>query len=167
MGEVISFAFESAVQKQRETAMKSNGTPEAVMGRITIDVKLANKLDVERSKDGTIPGDQVRQVTLPGVVDTGANWLVLPASVGEQLGLPKIGEMTVRYADRRAATRDMVELVEAELVGRKGTFRALLEPERTTALIGAIVLEDLDLVVDPRNQRVFPRDPDRMTAEVE
>ena len=35
-----------------------------------------------------------------------------------------------------------------ELNGRHGTFSVIVEPKRKTALIGAIVLEDLDLLVD-------------------
>lgn len=139
----------------------------AVMGRITVTVKLSNKLDVELARAGTIPPDQIRQTSIEGTVDTGSNYLVLPTAVAKQLGVPKAGKMKVRYADRRAATRDMVEMVEVELLGRRGTFRALLEPTRTTALIGAIVLEDLDLLVDCTNLKLYPRDPDQMTAEVE
>jgi hypothetical protein len=37
-------------------------------------------------------------------------------------------------------------------------FTAIVEPKRATALIGAIVLEDLDPLVDCTNQRLVPRD---------
>ena len=45
--------------------------------------------------------------------------------------------------------------------------RAGYADNRTTALLGAIVLEDLDFVADCANQRLVPRDPNRITAEVE
>jgi predicted aspartyl protease len=148
--------------------VKANNIQEAgAVGRITVSVNLANRVDVELAKVGALPADQVRRATVEGAVDSGANHLVLPVAVAEQLGLPKAGKMKVRYADRRTATRDMAEMVEVELAGRKGTFRTLLEPNRTTALIGAIVLEDLDLLVDYAKQRLYPRDPDRIIAEVE
>ena len=52
------------------------------------------------------------------------------------------------------------EGVYVQLLGRHGTFTAIVEPRRTTALVGAIVLEDLDLLVDcTAEQRVVPRDP--------
>lgn len=104
---------------------------------------------------------------MQAVIDTGANYLVLPTAVAEFLGLTKIVDATVRYADRRVAQRQMVEQVEVELLGRRSTFRALLEPDRDTALIGAIVLEDLDLIVDCGKQRIYPRDPHHVIAEVE
>jgi hypothetical protein len=42
-------------------------------------------------------------------------------------------------------------------VRTRGT--AIIEPKRETALIGAIVLEYLDLLVDCTAQKVVPRDP--------
>ena len=53
------------------------------------------------------------------------------------------------------------------LEGRTGVFKAILEPARTDALIGAIVMEDLDLLVDCTNLRVFRRDPNTIITEVE
>jgi hypothetical protein len=42
-----------------------------------------------------------------------------------------------------------------------------VEPRRRTALIGAIVLEDLDLLVDSTNECLIPRDPRIKTYEIE
>ena len=100
-------------------------------------------------------------------MDTGAALLVLPADVTDRLGVPAAGEAIIRYADQRSATRPLVEEVRLELQGRQGTFRAVVEPNRTTALIGAIVLEDLDFLVDCKNHRRYPRNPDHIIAEVE
>ena len=78
-----------------------------------------------------------------------------------------MGQATVRYADQRTSTRPVVEEVRLELLGRHGTFSAIVEPDRTTALIGAIVLETLDFLVDSAKRRLSPRDPNRIVAEIE
>ena len=109
----------------------------------------------------------MRRFQLEGTVDTGSTLLVLPTDVAERLGLPKSREATIQYADRRSAKRMIVEQVGVELFGRRSTFEAILEPDRTTALIGAVVLETLDLLVDCTNNRLYPRDPNRMIFEVE
>jgi predicted aspartyl protease len=148
--------------------MQANGTTEeSAVGRVTVDVKLANNRDVQLFEAGKLPAEQVRRVTLQATVDPGATWLVLPTAVADQLGLPRRGKATVTYGDRRSVEREMADQVEAELLGRNATFQALLEPARTTALIDAVVLEVLDLLVDCKNQRIFPRDPAGLTAEVE
>ncbi len=64
------------------------------------------------------------------------------------------------------ATRDTVT-VHVELLGREGIFTAVVEPKRRSALIGAIVLEDLDFIVDCTHQRLIPRDPRFIVSEIE
>ncbi len=85
----------------------------------------------------------------------------------KQLGLPPQGKVKVCYANRQTATRPAVGDVAVQLLGRDGVFRAVVEPKRRTALIGAIVLEDLDLLVDCGKQRLVPRDPRFVISEIE
>jgi clan AA aspartic protease len=104
---------------------------------------------------------------MQGVVDTGATRLVIPESVAKRLGAREVGKTKARYADNRMATRKLVDDVQVELLGRQATFRAAVEPRRASVLIGAIVLEDLDLVVDCTTQTLNPRDPHQIISELE
>jgi predicted aspartyl protease len=140
---------------------------EKAMGRIIVEIGLVNPRDRYLAEYGAIPTEEIRKIRIEATIDTGANHLVLPTSVAEFLGLHKTGEAMVRYGDGRTAQRETIDAVELELLGRTGTFRAMLEPARTTALVGAIVLEDLDLLVDCGKQQLYPRDPHRIIAEVE
>jgi predicted aspartyl protease len=135
--------------------------------RITVDLEVANYVDLELARRGSLPPGQVRRQTVPAIVDSGAWKLVLPQAVARQLGLPLGPEVKVRYADGRQATRQEVQGIHVELLGRSDTFSALVQPKRTTALIGAIMLEALDLLVDCKNQRVIPRDPSGPMYEIE
>src|SRR5258708_31774012 len=90
-----------------------------------------------------------------------------PDVLAKQLGVPAAGKVTVGYADRRKATRNVVESIQVDLLGRHGIFKAIVEPNRSDVLVGAIVLEDLDLLVDCRTQTLQPRDPGGYTAEIE
>jgi hypothetical protein len=78
--------------------------------------------------------------------------LVLPQAVVKRLGLRLGDKINVRYADGRRAQPRESEGAYLELLGRHDTFKALVEPKRDTALIGAIVLEALDLLVDCSQQ---------------
>jgi predicted aspartyl protease len=137
------------------------------MGRVVVQVELANNEDLVRVKDGTLPPDKVRRVTLTGVPDTGATRLILPKKVVDQLGLPAAGKVKLRFADRRASTRDKVQNVWLRLQGREGIFDAAVEPRRDDVLIGAVVLETLDFVVDCTTQQLHPRDPKWIISECE
>lgn len=54
-----------------------------------------------------------------------------------------------------------------QLLGRHGVFSAVIEPERQDALIGAMVLEELDLLVDCGTQSLQRREPDAILTEIE
>ena len=136
------------------------------MGRFFVGLRLANRIDVTDAQRGLLAPENVRQVTVSGLVDTGATRLVIPASVAEQLGAREVGEIQVRYADLRE-TRQLVDDVLVEIQGRLATFRAVVEPNRDSVIIGAIVLEELDFLVDCVARKLYPRDPDHITSEIE
>jgi len=137
------------------------------VGRFNVDVEVANNDDLAMVRRGLLAPDQVRRETIPGVVDSGAAMLVLPQAVVKRLGLPLGNQVTVRYVDGRHAKRREAKAVSVNLLGREDTFTAVIEPKRQTALIGAIVLEALDLLVDSKTHQVVPRDPAGPIYEIE
>jgi predicted aspartyl protease len=137
------------------------------MGRVTVEFTVANYHDVLQAEAGALASEKVRRVALKGVVDTGSTRLVLPDTVVAKLGLPSAGQTKVRYAAQRGATRPLVRSAWVELQGRAADFDAIVEPSRTDALLGAIVLEALDFVVDCTTQTLHPRDPDGIVSEIE
>jgi predicted aspartyl protease len=108
-------------------------------------------------------------VELTVKVDTGATMLVLPGWLQEQLQFPVVRRQLVRYANEETAEREVVYGVEVTVCGRTGVFEAVIEPAKRYGLLGAIVLEALDLIADPRSQRLYvnPRSPDLPMAEIE
>src|SRR5258707_11568014 len=137
------------------------------VGRISIDLEVANYGDIAMAQRGALPKDKVRRQTVRAIVDSGATKLVLPEKVVKALGLPLGDKIKVRYADGRTAQRRGAEGAYVELLGRHGTFTAVVEPKRETALLGAIVLEDLDLLIDCPNERIVPRDPKGVVHEIQ
>jgi predicted aspartyl protease len=145
--------------------MRARGGNE--VGRFSVEFEVANNDDLALARRGVLPPDQVRRETIRGVVDSGAAMLVLPQAVVKRLGLALGSKVKVRYADGRRAQRRGAKGVFLKLLGRDSTFDAVIEPKRETALLGAIVLEALDLLVDCQNNRVVPRDPSGPIYEIE
>jgi predicted aspartyl protease len=137
------------------------------VGRFSVEVQLANFEDMAAERRGHLELEKVRRVKVAGWVDSGATRLVLPESIAQKLGLTPTGKVNVTYANGRTAIRDTVQGVYVEIMGRHGIFSASLEPRRKTILIGAIVLEELDFLIDPRRQRLYPRDPKMVLMEAE
>lgn len=137
------------------------------MGRVLVMFELMNYSDLKMVERGHLTPDQVRRASLQGVVDSGASRLVLPKGVVDLLGLPVAGQATVHHGDRSSQKRDMVNDAFVQLLGRGSVFNAIVEPNRTDALLGAIVMGDLDLIIDCGKNELVPRDPTTITSEIE
>jgi predicted aspartyl protease len=137
------------------------------VGRFSVELEVANHEDVVKAKSGFMPMEQVRRTRISGIVDTGPTRLVLPASVVAALGLPETGQVTAKFADGRREPKTVVGDVQVEIQGRSSVFTAIVEAGRSDALIGAIVLEELDFVPDCTRQALLPRDPHGLFAEIE
>jgi len=136
--------------------MQVKDIEETKMGKVVEKVKLTSLFEPEKS------------VEVDAIIDTGATMLVLPQDVIEELGLRKIGERRVRYANNQIQIKSVYRGVILELKGRDGIFDVLGEVEGSEPLVGQIVLEALDLIVDPITKTVIPnpRSPDMPMTEI-
>jgi predicted aspartyl protease len=133
----------------------------------SVEVELSNNKDLYGTKAGLIAPEKVRRVRVRGVVDSGATRLVIPQAVATHLGVESSGNSKVRYADGRTAERLIVKDIHLSYGGRESVFNAIVEPDRESILIGAIVLEDLDFLIDCGGQRLVARDPKQIVSELE
>ena len=126
------------------------------MGKVIEKVKLTNLFDPKKS------------VEVEAVIDTGATMVVLPKNLVNELGLEKIEDVRVKYADGRVERKEVYGVVKLELKGRVGNFDVLAENEEAQPLIGQIVLERLDLIIEPSTRKLIPnpRSPDMPMIEV-
>jgi predicted aspartyl protease len=130
-------------------------------------MELENFDDVVEAKRGHIRPEQVRRTRIRGVVDSGASRLVIPEEVARRLGLEISGTAKVHYADGRTEERPIARDIRLNYGGREGLFSAIVEPDRDSALIGAIVMEELDFLIDCELQELVPRDPKQIASEAE
>jgi clan AA aspartic protease len=137
------------------------------MGKVMAKVKLTNQFDLMSARQGTLRPDQVRTLEVEGLVDTGATLLVIPEELAAFLGLPDVGKRPIKLADGRIRNFPVVGDLRIEILGRDMSTDAVVMPIGTTILIGQVVLETLDLVVDPKSRDVLvnPAHPDGPLAE--
>jgi clan AA aspartic protease len=125
------------------------------MGKVIEKVKLTSLFDSMKTRE------------VEAVIDTGATMLVLPQNVVDELGLRKIRDAKVKYANNKVEPKWVYGAVTIELHGRVGIFEALAEDAGSQPLVGQIVLEALDLVVDPRTRTLIPNPASSKTPMVE
>ena len=126
------------------------------MGKVVIKALLSNNQDLTRLADGRIVVDQVRQQEQELIVDTGARAVGLPLSIIEQLGLPPKCKVTVTLSDGSRQERQLYGELRVQVGDRDDVFNCVAEPEGAPLLLGQLVLEALDLVVDCGQQRLIP-----------
>ena len=127
------------------------------MGEIAVQIELENFVDRALQRQGQRKEEQVRRHQLKGVVDTGAVMLMLPQDVVEKLGLENQRRVVVSYADDRKEERSVAGAVTIKIGDRAMTTECIVGPPLSEALIGQVVLEELDLVADCQNRTLSPR----------
>jgi len=113
------------------------------MGKVVERVRITNIFHPEKS------------VEVDALIDTGATMVVLPQDIVDKLGLRKVREVKVRYANK-VEIKPVYRAVIIEIFGREGTFDVIGEEEGSQPLIGQVVLEVLDLIVDPKTRKLIP-----------
>lgn len=127
---------------------------EKPMGQIITTLTITNRIDQANARQGLIPVEQVRSLTLDHVlVDTGASTLCLPANVIAQLGLELLKEVDVATANGFSRARVFRD-ASISLLGREGTFECLELPGGSTPLLGVFPLKVLGIELDLKNQQL-------------
>lgn len=127
------------------------------MGEIVVDVEVENAGDLELAKKGLLQETDVRRATVSAVADTGALMLTLPGDVVERLGVEVVDSGTFTYADGRRGELPIAGPLTVR-IGDRWTFaRCVVVPPDADALVGQLVMEELDLVADCLNQTLGPR----------
>lgn len=131
-----------------------------VMGLVHADIELVNSIDAGMAKRGFIRPEEVRRINVNALVDSGAYMLAINENIRQQLGLDKIREQTARYADDSLHTLDEVGPIGVIFENRFTTTHAIVLPGDAEVLLGAIPMEAMDVIIDPRDQQMKVH-PDR------
>lgn len=126
------------------------------MGMVRANIQLLNGDDVSDARRGRIGEDEIRQLEINMLVDTGAAMLALNEEIREVLGLPIIDIRPSQMADGLWLELPVIGPVKTVFEGRFSTCNALVLPGDSEPLLGAIPMEEMDVWINPtRNQLAF------------
>jgi predicted aspartyl protease len=134
------------------------------MGKVVTPIKVVNWGDLELHAAG-VRKENPRGMETSALVDTGAVKFYLKSSIIHALGLRPVGEVKMRTMSNRSESRTVFSPVALEIQGRVGRFDVVEVPDSLPNIVGQIPLEDLDWVVDCRNQKLIPN-PDHKHGEL-
>jgi clan AA aspartic protease len=124
------------------------------MGMVRTEITLKNAVDVINAETGIVKEKEVRQMTVRALVDTGAWTLVINEDIREKLGLAVRKSAAGTLADGSKMFYNLAGPLEINWKERMANLDALILPNADEVLLGAIPLEAMDLMVDPRKEEV-------------
>jgi clan AA aspartic protease len=124
------------------------------MSIVYTEITLKNEGDTILVKRGYIKEDEVRQMTVQAIVDTGAWTIVINEDTREKLGLDDNGYGEATLADGQKEEYPMAGPLEIRWKNRHFTCDALVLPDAPDILLGAIPLEGMDLTINPKRELV-------------
>lgn len=125
------------------------------MGMVHAEITIKNALDVGMVHQGLIQENAIRSFTVNAVVDTGAASIVINDEQCQMLGLRVTAEKKVKTADGRWVPCWMTDPVEVHWKDRSWSCPAIVVGGATSVLLGAIPLEGMDLIVNPKTQELI------------
>lgn len=127
------------------------------MGEIQVQVELENFVDRYLFMERKLEEGKIRRCQIMAIVDTGAVMLSLPQDVVEELGLKMLRTVIVTYADERREERLVAGTVTVKIGKRFMNTDCIVGPPLSEALIGQVIMEELDLIPDCQRQTLSPR----------
>jgi clan AA aspartic protease len=125
------------------------------MGRTKEKVLIKNFGDSVLAENGYIKQNEIRSVEIDAMVDTGAAYLCLPPKIIKELGLPFAnytpvttgnGSLELKIFDGAKITIND-RTVQMQVMENKD--------DNIPALIGYLILESMDWVVDTKSQKII------------
>ena len=99
--------------------------------------------------------DRTQWETVDAVVDTGASYSIIPADALHRLGVVPLRKDEYETADGRTIECD-IGVAWVNVDGRETTTPVVFGIDDSLALLGAVTLQELNLAVDTKGERLVP-----------
>ena len=125
------------------------------MGLVYAEIELINGEDIALARRHVIRQDEIKSMRVSALVDTGSFMLAINENIQQQLQLPVVEKRKAQLADGSILHCDVVAPLELRFKNRATTCRAMVLPGDSEVLLGAIPLEDMDVLIHPLRQELI------------
>ena len=125
------------------------------MGLVYADVELINRDDLTKARLHIIGEEEIRRLPVKMLVDTGSYMLAINESIQEQMEFPVVEKRKAQLANGHVIDCDVVASVELKFKNRRTNCNAIVLPGDSEPLLGAIPLEDMDVLIHPLRQELI------------
>jgi clan AA aspartic protease len=124
------------------------------MGLIYADIELINAGDLAMVRRKYMDADEVKRIHVKMLVDTTSVYMCINESIQEQLQLPVLEKRKGQLANGSIVEYDVVGPLEVKFKNRRCNVDAMVIPGDNEPLLGAIPLEDMDVLINPNRQEL-------------
>lgn len=124
------------------------------MGLVYADIILTNSEDIVLAKRNLIGQEEIKQITVNMLVDTGSYNLCINEDIQAQLQLPFVEKRNAQLANGHIVSYDVVGPVHLKFKNRNTVCLAMVLEGSNEPLLGAIPFEDMDVIVHPQSQQL-------------
>ncbi len=125
------------------------------MGVVYADIELINTTDLELARRHIIGEEEVKRVRLQMLADSGAYMMAINETIQSQLELHFIEKRKAVMANGSIEEFDVVGPVMVKFANRTGVCNAYLLKGDSEPLLGAIPMEELDVLIHPLRQELI------------
>ena len=124
------------------------------MGLVYADIELTNSVEIEMARRHLIGEEEIKKVRLRMLADSGAYMMAINESIQEQLQLPFVEKRKAQMADGSVVEYDVVGPVQVKFANRTAVCNAFVLSGDNEPLLGAIPMEEMDVVILPQRQEL-------------
>ncbi len=124
------------------------------MGLVYADVTLINGEDLILAKRHIIGEEEIKQMNVNRLVDSGAYNLCINETIQAQLNFEVKEKRKAQMANGSIEEYDIVGPVEVKFKNRRCSVDAFVLKGDNEPLLGAIPMEDMDVLIHPRRQEL-------------
>lgn len=125
------------------------------MGMVYAEITLINADDIALAKRNLIGEEEIKKMTVTMAVDSGAYMMAINESIQAQLNLAFIEKRKAIMADGSVNEYDVVGPIQVKFANRTATCSAMVLQGNNEPLLGAIPMEEMDVIIHPRRQELL------------
>ena len=124
------------------------------MGLVYAEIELINGGDLELARRNMLDPQDIKRMPVEMLVDSDSYYMCINETVKEQLDLSVIEKKKGQLANGQIVEYDVVGPIEVKFKNRRCHVDAMVLPGDSEMLLGAIPMEDMDVLIHPLRQEL-------------
>ncbi|MBK8390389.1 MAG: retroviral-like aspartic protease family protein [Saprospiraceae bacterium] len=124
------------------------------MGLVYAEIELINGGDLELARRNMLDPEDIKRMSVEMLVDSGSYYMCINETVKEQLDLSVIEKRKGQLANGQIVEHEVVGPIEVKFKNRRCHVDAMVLPGDSEMLLGAIPMEDMDVLIHPLRQEL-------------